>query len=87
MSTEAKDLYEIGEAPPLGQVPPKMYASLVRRERFGAPRDAFKTEVVDTPEIELSAQREAGLHVPGHGSGDVEPPSIGRHALLDFSAA
>jgi hypothetical protein len=37
-----KDLYEIGEIPPLGHVPAKMYAWAIRRERHGAPgrRDA-----------------------------------------------
>lgn len=48
---EQKDLYEIGEMPPLGYVPPKMYASLIRPERFGQPKDAFQVEVVDTPAI------------------------------------
>jgi crotonyl-CoA carboxylase/reductase len=47
----AKDLYEIGEAPPLGSVPPKMHAWLVRPERFGEPRKSFQREVVDVPEI------------------------------------
>ena len=39
-----KDIYDIGEAPPLGEVPAKMYAQLIRRERFGEPKDAFKVE-------------------------------------------
>jgi crotonyl-CoA carboxylase/reductase len=51
MSTVTKDLYEIGETPPVGQVPPKMYAMTVRRENFGEPKSAFKREVVQTPEI------------------------------------
>lgn len=46
-----KELYDIGEIPPLGVVPPKMHAWLIRAERFGEPKDAFKLEVVDTPEI------------------------------------
>ena len=45
-----KDLYEVGVAPPLGEVPAKMYAWLIRPERFGQPDDAFKIEVVDVPE-------------------------------------
>lgn len=44
-----KSLYEIGERPPLGEVPEKMYASLIRRDRFGEPGKAFRTEVVDVP--------------------------------------
>ena len=48
---ETKDLYEIGEVPPIGTVPEKMYAQLIRPERFGEPKDAFKVETVPTPEL------------------------------------
>lgn len=47
----AKELYELGEIPELGEVPAKMYAQLIREERFGDPIDGFKQEVVDVPEI------------------------------------
>ena len=47
-----KDLYEVGEIPPLGHVPPKMYAWAIRRERHGPPEEAMQLEVVDTPEID-----------------------------------
>ncbi len=43
-----KDLYEIGEMPPLGYVPKKMYAWAIRRERHGDPKTSFQVEVVDT---------------------------------------
>lgn len=46
-----KDLYEIGETPPLGITPKYMYAQVIRKERYGDPLNAFKIEVVDTPEI------------------------------------
>lgn len=46
-----KDLYSIGEAPPLGHVPAKMHAQVIRQSRFGQPTEAFQPEVVDTPEI------------------------------------
>ncbi|SLN52513.1 Crotonyl-CoA reductase [Aquimixticola soesokkakensis] len=46
-----KDLYEIGEIPPMGYVPAKMYAWAIRRERHGEPDKSFQVEVVDTPEI------------------------------------
>src|SRR5512144_529358 len=49
--TMAKEVYPIGEAPPLGEVPPKMHAWLIRPERFGEPTEAFKLEVVDVPPI------------------------------------
>jgi crotonyl-CoA carboxylase/reductase len=43
-----KDLYELGEMPPLGHVPKQMYAWAIRRERHGEPEKAFQVEVVDT---------------------------------------
>ncbi len=42
-----KDLYEIGEMPPLGYVPKQMYAWAIRRERHGEPDTAMQVEVVD----------------------------------------
>jgi crotonyl-CoA carboxylase/reductase len=47
--TDSKALYELGDTPPLGHVPRQMYASVIRQERYGQPRDAFRTEVVDVP--------------------------------------
>ena len=46
--TPIKDLYEIGEIPPLGHVPEKMYAWVVRKERHGPPEKAMQVEVVPT---------------------------------------
>ena len=46
-----KDLYEIGEIPPVGEVPPRMHAQLVRPERYGEPAEAIRDEVIDVPEI------------------------------------
>jgi len=46
-SAEKKDLYEVGEIPPLGYVPKQMYAWAIRRERHGEPEDSFLKEVVD----------------------------------------
>ena len=47
-----KDLFEIGEIPPLGHVPARMYAWTIRRERHGEPEQAMQLEVVATPSIE-----------------------------------
>ncbi len=47
-----KDLYEVGEIPPLGHVPKKMYAWAVRRERHGPPEEAMQVEVVDVPALD-----------------------------------
>ena len=46
-----KQLYALGENPPLGEVPEKMHAWLIRQERFGEPTEAFQKEVVDVPSI------------------------------------
>ena len=47
----AKDLYDIGEIPPLGEVPRRMLAQLIRPERFGEPEKAFQIEEVTIPEL------------------------------------
>ncbi|MGE5595784.1 MAG: crotonyl-CoA carboxylase/reductase [Hyphomicrobiales bacterium] len=49
-SSDLKDLYDIGEQPPLGHVPAKMHAQLIRQSRFGEPQHAFQPEIVDTPQ-------------------------------------
>src|SRR5512139_877760 len=45
-----KKIYEIGEIPPLGYVPPQMYAWAIRRERHGPPETAMLVEAVATPQ-------------------------------------
>ncbi len=50
--TELKDLYNIGEIPPLGHVPKQMHAWVIRRERHGEPDKSFQLEVVDTPTLD-----------------------------------
>ncbi|WP_339947051.1 crotonyl-CoA carboxylase/reductase [uncultured Albimonas sp.] len=47
-----KDLYEVGEIPPLGHVPANMYAWAIRRERHGEPDSAMQCEVVETPKLD-----------------------------------
>jgi len=47
-----KDLYAVGEFPPLGHVPAKMHAWCIRRERHGEPDTAMQLEVVDTPKLD-----------------------------------
>ena len=41
-----KDLYGIGEMPPLGHVPENMHAWAIRRERHGEPEQSFELEIV-----------------------------------------
>lgn len=45
-----KDLYDVGEMPPLGHVPAQMQAWTIRRERHGEPDQAFEIETVATPQ-------------------------------------
>ncbi len=47
----SKDIYEIGEIPPLGEIPSRMYAQVIRPERFGDPEKAFQMEEIAIPEI------------------------------------
>ena len=47
-----KDLYEIGEIPPLGHVPKNMYAWAIRKDRHGPPDEAMQVEVVPTWELD-----------------------------------
>ena len=47
----AKDLYELGEMPPVGEIPTQMYACVTRQDRYGVPEKSLKTEVVPVPEI------------------------------------
>ena len=76
---EAKNLYEIGEIPPLGHVPEKMYAWAIRRERHGLPEEAMKVEVVPTWSIAddevLVFVMAAGVNYNGIWAGLGEPIS------------
>jgi crotonyl-CoA carboxylase/reductase len=51
MTTAVKEIYEIGEMPPIGTVPKKMYAQVIRQERYGIPTKAFQIEQIETPDI------------------------------------
>ncbi|KAF0675315.1 crotonyl-CoA carboxylase/reductase [Profundibacterium mesophilum] len=44
-----KDIYAVGEMPPMGHIPAKMHAWAIRRERHGEPDKSFQLEQVDTP--------------------------------------
>jgi crotonyl-CoA carboxylase/reductase len=77
---EAKDLYELGEIPPLGHVPKKMYAWAIRRERHGEPEQSFQIEVVDTPVLDshevLVMVMAAGVNYNGVWAGLGQPISV-----------
>ena len=42
MATKAT--YDIGEIPPIGEIPASMYAQVIRASRFGEPKTAFQIE-------------------------------------------
>src|SRR6184192_3959641 len=44
-----RDLHPLGQMPPLGEVPARMLAQLIRPERFGEPTKAFQVEEVEVP--------------------------------------
>src|SRR5262245_66395208 len=46
--TPLKNLYEVGEIPPLGHVPERMYAWAIRKERHGPPDSSMQVEVLPT---------------------------------------
>ncbi len=46
--TPRKNLYAIGEIPPLGHVPEKMHAWAIRKERHGPPMSSMQLEVLPT---------------------------------------
>ncbi|MCY4100980.1 MAG: crotonyl-CoA carboxylase/reductase [Rhodobacteraceae bacterium] len=77
---EIKDLYQMGEIPPLGHVPKSMHAWVIRRERQGVPLDAMKVEVVDVPKIDshevLVLVMAAGVNYNGVWAGLGTPISM-----------
>ena len=46
MVNQKAESFPVGEAPPIGHVPKKMHAQLIRQERYGEPKDAFQTELI-----------------------------------------
>ena len=59
-----KDLYAIGEIPPLGHVPAKMHAWAIRKERHGPPLTSMQLEVLPTWTI---GEDEVLVHVMAGG--------------------
>lgn len=46
-----KSVYPIAEMPPLGVVPEKMIAQVIRESRFGEPNTAFQQEEISVPQL------------------------------------
>ncbi len=77
---EFKDLYSVGEIPPLGHVPSRMHAWVIRRDRHGPPEEAMQLEVVPTPDLDshdvLILAMAAGVNYNGVWAGLGEPISV-----------
>ena len=74
-----KDLYDVGEIPPLGHIPERMHAWAIRRERHGEPDKSFQLEVVPTPKPDsnevLVLVMAAGVNYNGVWAGLGQPIS------------
>ena len=83
-----KDLYALGEMPPLGHVPKQMYAWAIRRERHGPPEEAMKLEVVDTWALDsnevLVMVMAAGVNYNGVWAGLGQPISPFDNSKLPY---
>jgi crotonyl-CoA carboxylase/reductase len=88
---ETKDLYEVGEIPPLGHVPKRMYAWVIRREREGEPEKAMQVEEVPVPEIDshevLVLVMAAGVNYNGVWAGLGVPVSVFDVHKADYHVA
>jgi crotonyl-CoA carboxylase/reductase len=79
-TVESKEIYGIGEIPPLGLVPGKMHGWVIRKDRHGEPRKSFQREQVPVPEIGpdevLVWVAAAGVNYNGVWAGLGEPISV-----------
>ncbi len=88
---EIKDLYDIGEIPPIGHIPSKMHAWVIRRDRHGPPEKSMLEEIVDVPEIEsdevLILVMAAGVNYNGIWAGLGIPLSVFDVHKADYHVA
>ncbi|MBI3978781.1 MAG: crotonyl-CoA carboxylase/reductase [Chloroflexi bacterium] len=47
----SKTIVPVGSLPPLGTIPDRMYAQVIRQNRLGDPRTAFQIEEMEVPEV------------------------------------
>ena len=84
-----KDLYELGEIPPLGHVPKQMYAWAIRKDRHGPPETAMQVEVLPTWELDshdvLVLVMAAGVNYNGVWAALGTPISTARRAQEPLS--
>ena len=79
-AVENKTEYAVGEIPPLGVVPERMHAWVIRRERHGEPRKSFQLEQMPVHEVGptevLVLVMAAGVNYNGVWAGLGEPISV-----------
>ena len=84
-----KDLYEIGEIPPLGHVPKEMYGWVLRQERHGPPEQALQLETIPVPEIDpdevLLLVMAAGVNYNGVWACLGQPVSVFKGHKADYA--
>lgn len=80
MSEQTKDLYDMGEIPPLGHVPASMYGWAIRRDRHGEPEQSMLLETLPTWELDshevLIYVMAAGVNYNGVWAGLGDPVSV-----------
>jgi crotonyl-CoA carboxylase/reductase len=86
-----KDLYKIGEIPPLGHVPAKMQAWTIREDRHGPPEQAMQVEDIPTWSIDshevLVLVMAAGVNYNGVWAALGEPISFFQYNDIDYMVA
>lgn len=79
-AADAIEIVPVGTLPPLGVVPAKMHAWVIRKERHGEPLTSFQEEVIDVPELGpnevLVASMAAGVNYNGVWAGLGKPISV-----------
>ncbi len=80
MSEKNLELVPVGSLPPIGVVPRRMHAWVIRKERHGEPGTSFREEVMDTPEPGpnevLVLSMAAGVNYNGVWAGLGKPVSV-----------
>ncbi|HJK92253.1 MAG TPA: crotonyl-CoA carboxylase/reductase [Polyangiaceae bacterium LLY-WYZ-15_(1-7)] len=90
-ATQEVDIVPVGQVPPLGVVPKKMHAWVIRPERFGEPTKSFQTEEMPVwdigPDEVIVQVMAAGINYNAIWAGLGEPVNILKSHGLDFHIA
>jgi len=79
-SSDAIDIVPVGKVPPLGVVPARMHAFVIRPERFGEPKQSFQAEEMPVwdigPDEVLVQVMAAGVNYNGIWAGLGQPVDV-----------